>query len=130
MSRKDFLSSLKMGKEVGWPLVGVCLLFMKLSLAQQIDHEPVKGINRDEKGGIKYANLIEDKDHYLNVSKVGSALVHVLGGKGERGGELKWLPGCMECHCPHIPTTSPLPSPPPLNVDIRFAVYFYYQLYA
>ena len=75
MSRKDFLSSLKMGKEVGWPLVVACLFLIQLSLAQQIDREPVKGINRDAKGGIKYANFFEDKHHYLNVSKVGSALV-------------------------------------------------------
>ena len=110
MSRKDFLSSLKMGKEVGWPLVGVCLLFMKLSLAQQIDHEPVKGINRDEKGGIKYANLIEDKDHYLNVSKVGSALVHVLGGKGERGGNSNGFQVVWSVTV--LTSLQPLPSPP------------------
>ena len=107
-------SSLKMGKEVGWPLVGVCLLFMKLSLAQQIDHEPVKGINRDAKDGIKYANFFEDKyedkDHYLNVSKVGSALVHVLGGKGERGDNSNGFQVVWSVTV--LTSLQPLPSPP------------------
>ena len=49
------------------------VFFMQTSSAEQVHY--AKGLKRDAKLGIFYANFIEHKHHYLNVSQIGSALV-------------------------------------------------------
>ena len=64
---------LKMDKVIRCFLVFVCLFIVHVLSAQQVDQ--AKGLKRDAILGINYANFVVDMFHYLNVGKVGSALV-------------------------------------------------------
>ena len=57
-------------------LVFVCLFIVHVLSVQQVDQ--AKGLKRDAILGINYANFVVDMFHYLNVGKVGSALVTKL----------------------------------------------------
>ena len=57
-------------------LVFVCLFIVHVLSVQQVNQ--AKGLKRDAILGINYANFVVDMFHYLNVGKVGSALVTKL----------------------------------------------------
>ena len=71
-SLSDCLCFEEMNKVLACLVVFTCL-FCAHFLPGQVHY--VKGLKLDAKFETKFANLIEDKFHYLNVSKVGSALV-------------------------------------------------------
>ena len=67
---------MKMDKVIRCFLVFVCLFIVHVLSVQQVNQ--AKGLKRDAILGINYANFVVDMFHYLNVGKVGSALVTEL----------------------------------------------------
>ena len=65
-----------MDKVIRCFLVFVCLFIVHVLSVQQVNQ--AKGMKRDAILGINYANFVVDMFHYLNVDKVGSALVTKL----------------------------------------------------
>ena len=67
---------MKMDKGIRCFLVFVCLFIVHVLSVQQVNQ--AKGLKREAILGINYANFVVDMFHYLNVAKVGSALVTEL----------------------------------------------------
>ena len=67
---------LKMDKGIRCFLVFACLFIVHVLSVQQVNQ--AKGLKRDAIFGINYVNFVADMFHYLNVGKVGSALVTKL----------------------------------------------------
>ena len=65
-----------MDKVIRCFLLFVCLFIVHVLSVQQVNQ--AKGLKRDAILGISYANFVADMFHYLNVDKVGSALVKKL----------------------------------------------------
>ena len=65
-----------MDKGIRCFLVFVCLFIVHVLSVQQVNQ--AKGLKREAILGINYANFVADMFHYLNVGKVGSALVTEL----------------------------------------------------
>ena len=65
-----------MDKVIRCFLLFVCLFIVHILSVQQVNQ--AKGLKRDAILGINYATFVADMFHYLNVDKVGSALVTKL----------------------------------------------------